>query len=403
MASASVMSDLPALLAEIGHALLTGVRDVYRDFTEISFRGAQASLASKTALAVVIATGVACAMHLPEVWWASISAIMCSQATRPASVRKGILRLIGTVAGAALSLVLVGWIAYDHAACSLILLIVATVGVLGVIVSPHGYAWLLGAITFVLVVLMSLADPLNAFDYACYRVIEVCVGTLTAMAVAIALAPPGGGDSGPVAPGWTDLLGERWPAVLHALRGGIAVALIPDMWDWLEVSDITPIAVTIAAVMAAPVLADHPLDDGRQIVQKALHRLIGCLVGGIPGLLLLGLSLELAGALARRALRRHMAVCVAGREPARRGLCRQPGVAGVRDDAGAGRRAAGEHHARHQPADRHRARHDDPVRRLPRRAARAAGAGRRAAALIGRVRAAVGTSVHAGADLSSFA
>lgn len=292
MASASVMSDLPALLAEIGHALVTGVRDVYRDFTEISFRGAQASLASKTALAVVIATGIACAMHLPEVWWASISAIMCSQATRPASVRKGILRLIGTVAGAALSLMLVGWIAYDHAACSLILLIVATVGVLGVIVSPHGYAWLLGAITFVLVVLMSLADPLNAFDYACYRVIEVCVGTLTAMAVAIALAPPGGGDSGPVAPGWTDLLGERWPAVLHALRGGIAVALIPYMWDWLEVSDITPIAVTIAAVMAAPVLADHPLDDGRQIVQKALHRLIGCLVGGIPGLLLLGLSLN---------------------------------------------------------------------------------------------------------------
>ncbi|MBN9511419.1 MAG: FUSC family protein [Alphaproteobacteria bacterium] len=291
MASANVMSGLPALLAEIGHVLVTGVRDVYRDFAEISFKGPQASLASKTALAVVISTGIACAMHLPEVWWAAISAIMCSQATRPASVRKGILRIIGTVAGAALSLALVGWIAYDHAACSLVLLTVATVGVLGIIVSPHGYAWLLGAITFVLVVLMSLANPLDALNYASFRVIEVCVGTLTAMAVAIALAPPGG-DSAPAPPGWTNLLGERWPAVLHALRGGIAVALIPYMWDWLEISDIAPVAVTIAAVMAAPVLADHPLDDGRQIVQKALHRLIGCLLGGIPALLLLGLSFD---------------------------------------------------------------------------------------------------------------
>jgi uncharacterized membrane protein YccC len=292
MSRATVMSGPSSLLAEIWRVLRTAPGAVAHDFSEIGFKGGQAGLATRTSIAVVISVGIACAMHLPEVWWAAISAVMCSQATRPAVISKGLLRIVGTISGAGLALILIGWLAYDHFACSLFLLAVASVGVLGIVVSPHGYAWLLGSITFTLVVLMSLGNPLSAFDYACCRVVEVCVGTFTAMAVAIALLPAGHVDATPEPPGWSDLLGARWPAVLHALRGGIAVAVIPYVWDWLGVADITPMAITIAAVMAVPVLADHPLDDGRQIVEKALHRLIGCLLGGLPALLLLGLSFD---------------------------------------------------------------------------------------------------------------
>ena len=36
--------------------------------------------------------------------------------TRPASLEKGLLRIIGTMAGALSGYLLIGWIAYDHAA-----------------------------------------------------------------------------------------------------------------------------------------------------------------------------------------------------------------------------------------------------------------------------------------------
>jgi uncharacterized membrane protein YccC len=260
------------------------------DLTEVEFSGPRARQAALAALVVAVSVGVASAMSLPDVWWAAISGFISTQATRPASIKKGVLRIAGTVAGAVLALVLVDWLAYDIAACCVALFLVALTGIVGLNVSPHGYAWLFFSITFSLVLLMSLVDPLDAFGFAAYRTLEVVIGTTAAIVAAVALAPEGSGKKQASPSRWGDLFNVRWPVVLHAVRGGIAVAAIPLLWSYFYLPGISGTATTMASVLAVPVLADRPLHD-RMMIERALHRLLGCLVGGGVGLVLIAVPL----------------------------------------------------------------------------------------------------------------
>jgi Fusaric acid resistance protein family len=194
---------------------------VWREFAEIEFCGARPAQASMPALVVAVSVGVACAMHLQEVWWAAISGFISSQATRPASVKKALLRVTGTMAGAALCLELVGWLAYDMFACVLALFVISSIGILGVNVSTHGYAWLFFSVTFCLVLLMSLVDPLNAFRFAINRTIEVVIGATVAIVIAFAMAPEESVAENSAPRGWTGLFDAQWPVVLRALRGAL--------------------------------------------------------------------------------------------------------------------------------------------------------------------------------------
>jgi len=183
---------------------------------------------------------------------------MSSQASRPASFTKGALRVFGTLAGAAIGLALASWLVYDHVACCLFLFFVTTAGVLGYQLSSHGYAWLLGAITFNIVILMSLTSPDQAYDIAFYRSLEVVIGVAAAGLMALLLAPQDGGPPPAPAPGWFGLFDAQWPAVLHAIRSGITVMLVPQVWFWFELPSLSQMAITIAAVMAVPVPSDVP-------------------------------------------------------------------------------------------------------------------------------------------------
>jgi len=272
-------------------AVENAVLGTSREIAEVDVSGPRAAQAAMTALVVAITVGIACAMHVPEVWWAALAGYMSTQATRPASLQKGLLRIVGTAAGAALSLALADWLVYDVVAACLALFVVSTIGILGVSVSSHGYAWLFFSITFSLVLLLSISDPAGAFNFAAYRTIEVTIGTSVAIVVAYALAPeaPPGGDPAP--PGWTDLFGAQWPILRHAMRAGIGVALIPLLWSHFYVAGLTPTAMMLSCIIAIPVLSFHPLDPDGTMVENAMHRLIGCILGGIAALVLLALPL----------------------------------------------------------------------------------------------------------------
>ncbi len=268
-----------------------GVVALLRESGTLSFSGERARLAAMAAGAVVLAVVLANALHLPDVWWAGISAFISTQATRPASLRKALLRITGTASGAALAFLLAGWLAYDHAACCLALAVAGGIGIYGVQVSPHGYAWLFCGATFALVVLVTLADPTQAFSVAVYRTMEVAAGTASAVLITALLAPEGGAAAPPAAPGWGDPFGANWPATMHAIRSGIAVAILPLAWSSFDLPGLAAIATTVVAVLAVPQPADHPSGHQARIVAKAAHRLLGCLLGGAAGLLLVALPL----------------------------------------------------------------------------------------------------------------
>ena len=90
---------------------------------------------------------LALVLQVESPWWAAISAIMSLMSTGPPSVRRGILRLIGTTAGACSAFVMARWLPYDHFALCLFLAAITMPGVIAMQVSPHGLAWLLLTIT----------------------------------------------------------------------------------------------------------------------------------------------------------------------------------------------------------------------------------------------------------------
>ena len=262
-----------------------------QELRELGSPGPRVRTVAMATLAVVLSVAAALALHLDNVWWAGISAFMSTQATRPDSIRRGFLRMAGTVTGAVAGFVMTPWLAYDHVACFVFVFVFSLVGGVGVLVSPHGYAWLFFGITTNLVLLSSLTAPLSALNLAVYRVAEVGVGTITAILVAICIAPDDPAPAAPPAPGWTDLLGRNWQAVLHAFRAAITIMLLPLIWSWLDLTSFSQMAITVAAVMAVPSLSADPNETARMVTQRALHRLLGCFLGGAAALGVLALSI----------------------------------------------------------------------------------------------------------------
>jgi uncharacterized membrane protein YccC len=286
----SAPAIIPASLGRSAAGLIGGLRD---EMAELGVGGERGRQCAMIALAVALATTMALVIRVDAPFWAAISAFVSTQTTAPASVQRGTLRIVGTVIGAIAGLLLCPWLIEDQVALCLVLLVVGTLGVLGLQVSRHGYAWLLGAVTTLMVLLAALGDPLSAMETACNRAAEVTIGTVAAMVVAIVLAPDAAhASSGPPAPGWHDLLGAQWPSVEHALRAGIGVMLVPLVWRWLQLPNLAQTAVTVAAVMAVPALSQDETENRNKIVARAMHRLLGCLIGGIAGLACLALSIE---------------------------------------------------------------------------------------------------------------
>jgi uncharacterized membrane protein YccC len=165
-------------------------------------------------------------------------------------------------------------------------------GVIAMQVSPHGLAWLFLCITSILVLLESLATPLQAASVAYYRTFEVGIGVLSAIIMAN-LLQDWHREPAPTAPGWRHLLDAQWSVVLHGARSAIAVCAVLAIWMALEVSQVVEMAITVAMVMAAPVVVtDGGIATRHAIAVRSLQRFLGCLLGGVVALICLALDVE---------------------------------------------------------------------------------------------------------------
>jgi uncharacterized membrane protein YccC len=263
----------------------------WHELTDIGSRPAQSRMGTVAAVSVVLTTVVALAMQLDAPWWAAISGYMSLMSTGAASVRRGLLRLSGTIAGAALGFIMARWLPYDQVALCLFLGCATMAGVIAVQVSPHGLAWLFMSITSSLVLLMSLNDPTQAFEIACYRTLDVAVGVSCAIVTA-KLLQDWHAEAPTPAPGWRHLLGAQWPSVLHGFRAAISVVTVMIVWVMADLPDVGEMAVTIAVVMAAPLIADGGTTTRHLVAEKSFHRFMGCLLGGLVALACLALQVE---------------------------------------------------------------------------------------------------------------
>ena len=228
--------------------------------------------------------------ELDLVWWAGISGFMTVLATGSASLQRGLIRIGATVAGVAVGFIVARWLPYNHAALALFLAITTFLGTVGMVVSPHGTAWLLSTVTVNIVLLSALDNPLAVPSIAFDRLSEITVGVVSSALVTNLIAPSGVVPAPPAAPGWRHLLDDDWPVVVQGIRAAVAVVIMLLAWIWLELPSFQQMAITVAVVMAAPGAGGVGFDARHAVAERALHRFLGCLIGGVAALGCLALS-----------------------------------------------------------------------------------------------------------------
>lgn len=280
------------MLREIPGALATELRS-------LEWRGARGLEATEAAAAVTLALLAALALHSDEPWWAAITAFMVTRAAPSVAVSRAIMRVAGSIVGALAALIVLHLFLYQSLPFLLSLFLISCAGLFGFATSRHGYAWLVGAVTACLILLMSFDQAQGAFTTAVNRVVDVVIGTAASLVVCVLSPLPAGAAAAP-APSlldppplafWRRHYGfelQRWISgngslLLHACRGGLTVMLMPGLAEWIAPVSPVTMGVTAVMIMSIPTTAIVRADSGA-IIERAAHRLIGCLLGALVGL-----------------------------------------------------------------------------------------------------------------------
>jgi uncharacterized membrane protein YccC len=230
-------------------------------------------------VSVLLAIAFAHALKAENVWWAGFSGYMVMRGHIAESVLRGILRFVGTVAGAVLAVWIVPLVERNVVFSLLSLALIGGTTLYAALTAKHSYAWLFVGLTFAMVLLDKLAHPSSmVVAFAQTRILETIAGTTACMLVSALSAVT---------------LRRRWPAereppatcvgwhphaARHAAQGAGALALVPLVGALWNVRELSQSAVTIMAVMLVPI-GSIGVSGLQAVSLRLLHRIVGCFCG----------------------------------------------------------------------------------------------------------------------------
>jgi uncharacterized membrane protein YccC len=229
---------------------------------------------------VLLAIALAHLTGATHVSWAAFTGYMVMRGQASETLRRAILRIIGTAVGALLCLGVLQTAGHSMIVLGLAMALVGTISLYGAITARYAYAWLFLGLTFAMMlydrVAMPAADPRT---FAVMRMIETLAGTAACVSVSLLgldAAAPLARDPRAQAQG----VGWRPDAMIHGARGGVALALLLGLATIYDLPALVSGSITIMAVMLIPVTAVDGPNGLRQVSRRLWHRLLGCLAGG---------------------------------------------------------------------------------------------------------------------------
>ncbi|WP_057462578.1 FUSC family protein [Pseudovibrio sp. POLY-S9] len=239
----------------------------------------------RTALMVTLASVVALVVDADDPWWAAMSAMTVANADWTNVWRKGAQRLFGTLAGAAFGYMLA--IMFRNIPIFQVISIggLAALAVYKRMASPdYSYAWLLGIITAMLAIYISVVEIDALFSKMVDRSVTVLIGVGVATIVMYWLTK---GSSikvgfGPIGISRLEEVDHSWVTAL-CITGAVVAVAAPIIYVKHDLVAMVQITITSLVVLYGPV---------QDVKKVALNRSVGCLIGGLLGLLLVVLGLQ---------------------------------------------------------------------------------------------------------------
>jgi len=145
--------------------------------------------AGKTALAVVIAMGIAMKLNWERPYWTGVTAMIVSLPYVGAVFEKSALRVLGTIFAGFLSFVLAGWFEQNQLMMSVSLFVVLVGAGYGAMGKTYPYFFMLGGITICIILGNVITNPHELWSLVLSRTLEVSLGVVVAVAVNATLFP----------------------------------------------------------------------------------------------------------------------------------------------------------------------------------------------------------------------
>lgn len=261
-------------------------------------------------LSVLLAIILGHLVGATNISWAAFSGYMVMRGHVSESLRRGLLRILGTTAGAAIAVAIFPILASSPFAFSAALALIGWCSLYGALTHRYAYAFLFIGLTFAMVVLGYPRTWIDLLGFAQSRILEVIAGTAACVIVSTVS---------------TLTLRQRWPAdtrpspaiaawhpdaARHAAQGAFAMALLPAIHELWRLPELGQAAVAILAVMMVPVsrLGGSGL---LPVSRRIMLRIVGCACGAALAALFLlvahgSAAILIAGSLLGVMLGRHI-------------------------------------------------------------------------------------------------
>lgn len=240
-------------------------------------------------IALLLSVTVSDALHLAYPGWAALSSFAVMSLAVRASLTRAGHRIVGTFIGGGVALILTPILAANP---YLLILFCACCG--GVVVwiavaSSRAYAWILGAVTAMMVLAeaQTVNDTQALFSFALERLEEVMIGCALCVFTVLLFHPLN--DVQPGSAPHQDLPESKISSSLRlqlAILAGITLALVASILLKFSMAGFWQAMVSVLAILILP---NTNQDRTSLVKQRMQQRFAGCFIAAVLSLLLLPL------------------------------------------------------------------------------------------------------------------